>query len=65
MLLRTLMVICELGKEWLDPNKIPVEEITFFYMPLPFLESPLGKVPRDYKYLPGESTSCFQGGAPI
>ena len=27
MLLRTLMVICELGKEWLDPNKIPVEEI--------------------------------------
>jgi hypothetical protein len=27
MLLRTLMVICELGKEWQDPNKIPVEEI--------------------------------------
>ena len=29
MLLRTLMIICELGKEsgWLDPNKIPVEKI--------------------------------------
>ena len=26
-LLRALMIICELGKEWLDPTKIPVEEI--------------------------------------
>ena len=27
LLLRTLMIICELGKEWADPTKIPVEEI--------------------------------------
>eukprot|EP00966_Prymnesium_polylepis_P112347 2598831-Prymnesium_polylepis.1 len=27
LLLRTLMTICELGKEWDDPTKIPVEEI--------------------------------------
>ena len=27
LLLRTLMTICELGKEWSDANKIPVEEI--------------------------------------
>ena len=27
LLLRTLMTICELGKEWADPHKIPVEEI--------------------------------------
>jgi hypothetical protein len=26
-LLRTLMTICELGKEWLGPSKIPVDEI--------------------------------------
>ena len=27
LLLRTLMTICELGKEWEDPTKIPVYEI--------------------------------------
>ena len=27
LLLRTLMTICELGKEWEDPCKIPVDEI--------------------------------------
>ena len=27
MLLRTLMTICELGKEWENPTKIPVDEI--------------------------------------
>lgn len=27
LLLRTLMIICELGKEWEDPLKIPVDEI--------------------------------------
>ena len=27
LLLRMLMTICELGKEWIDPSKIPVEEI--------------------------------------
>ena len=27
LLLRTLMTICELGKEWEDPTKIPVDEI--------------------------------------
>ena len=27
LLLRTLMTICELGKEWADPSKIPVDEI--------------------------------------
>ena len=27
LLLRTLMTICELGKEWEDPSKIPVEDI--------------------------------------
>ena len=27
LLLRTLMTICDLGKEWKDPNKIPVDEI--------------------------------------
>ena len=27
LLLRTLMTICELGKEWADPFKIPVDEI--------------------------------------
>jgi hypothetical protein len=27
LLLRTLMTICELGKEWEDPMKIPVSEI--------------------------------------
>ena len=27
LLLCTLMTICELGKEWEDPSKIPVEEI--------------------------------------
>ena len=26
-LLRTLMTICELGKEWEDPSQIPVDEI--------------------------------------
>jgi hypothetical protein len=26
-LLRILMVICELGKEWKDPSKIPVKKI--------------------------------------
>lgn len=26
-LLRTLMTICELGKEWVDSSKIPVDEI--------------------------------------
>ena len=25
--LRTLMTICELGKEWADPTKIPVDAI--------------------------------------
>ena len=27
LLLRILMTICELGKEWADPSRIPVEEI--------------------------------------
>ena len=27
LLLRILTTICELGKEWADPSKIPVEEI--------------------------------------
>ena len=27
LLLRILMTICELGQEWKDPSKIPVEEI--------------------------------------
>ena len=27
LLLRTLMTICELGKDWLDPAKIPVDDI--------------------------------------
>ena len=27
LLLRTLMTICELGKEWEDPTKIPVDEL--------------------------------------
>ena len=27
MLLRILMTICSLGKEWEDPNKIPVDKI--------------------------------------
>ena len=27
LLLRMLMTICELGKDWSDPSKIPVEEI--------------------------------------
>ena len=27
LLLRTLMTICELGKEWEDPTKIPINEI--------------------------------------
>ena len=27
LLLRTLMTICELGQEWSDPSKTPVEEI--------------------------------------
>ena len=27
LLLRMLMTICELGKEWKDPSKIPVKEI--------------------------------------
>ena len=26
-LLRNLMVLCELGKDWKDPDKIPVKEI--------------------------------------
>ena len=27
LLLCTFMTICELGKEWKDPSKIPVDEI--------------------------------------
>jgi hypothetical protein len=27
LLLRTLMTICDLGKEWADPSQIPVAEI--------------------------------------
>ena len=27
LLLRTLMTICQLGSEWADPTKIPVDEI--------------------------------------